>query len=173
MTPARVSGLNIVLTALFSGASLSNFLVPPTAGRDGSVSPGSRNRSPSNVNGTCPLLYITAADTWRVITCLTSDSRVAACIIAACRWPRHERISLTYLYNPSPTHFNLCWTKHAIDNYLKGLHGVSIIAHINSMQFPSMKLFNGHRQGYLFIIKQMFIAILVAHYIILWICTAL
>ena len=30
-----------------------------------------------------------------------------------------------------------------------------------------MKLFNGHRQGYLFIIKQMFIAILVAHYIIL------
>merc|ERR1711971_1457423 len=44
-------GYQSSISSSVDGASLSNFLVPPTVGRDGSVSPGSRNRSPSNVNG--------------------------------------------------------------------------------------------------------------------------
>ena len=68
----------MMMTGASSLSTTSNYLVPPPATREGSVSPGSRNRSPSNIHGTCP-----------AATCHVSR---VACLAAKCHVREHQNI---------------------------------------------------------------------------------
>ena len=62
----------MIMTGASSLSTTSNYLVPPPATREGSVSPGSRNRSPSNIHGTYPAA--TCHDD--TVTCLAAKCHV-------------------------------------------------------------------------------------------------
>ena len=67
----------MMMTGASSLSTTSNYLVPPPATREGSVSPGSRNRSPSNIHGTYPAA--------------TCHDDTVTCLAAKCHVREHQK----------------------------------------------------------------------------------